>query len=101
MPGPEAGSESDQKQTEDRKLRWLRRLVQMAQQMLCQSDTTLQEAVRTVEGVKRYALDLFPGKERAWDIIYAPRFERILEERWGYVRNNEKPGTDRQTGAVE
>lgn len=101
MPGPETDSESDPKQTEDRKLRRLRRLVQMAQQMLYQSDTSLQEAVRTVEGVKRYALDLFPGKERAWNLIYEPRFERILQERWGYVRNRDDVDPESESGAVE
>ena len=101
MPGPETDSESDPKQTEDRKLRRLRRLVQMAQQMLYQSDTSLQEAVRTVEGVKRYALDLFPGKERAWNLIYEPRFERILEKRWGYVRNRDDVDPESGSEAVE
>jgi hypothetical protein len=73
----------------------------MAQQTLYQSDTSLQEAVRTVEGVKRFALDLFPGKERAWNLIYEPRFERILEKRWGYVRNRDDVDPESESGAVE
>jgi hypothetical protein len=32
--------------------------------------------------VKRFALDLFPGKEESFDIIYAPRFKRLLNEKY-------------------
>jgi len=40
------------------------------------------EALRVVEGVKKYALSLFPGKEDAFDMIYAPRFKRVLNEKF-------------------
>ncbi|MFB6344403.1 MAG: hypothetical protein ABEK50_01335 [bacterium] len=77
------------KQLEDKKIRRLQRVVQLTCNTLYQSDTSLEEAVRMIEGVKQYALKLFPGKETAWNMIYAPRFDRILNERWGYVRNDE------------
>jgi hypothetical protein len=32
------------------------------------------------------ALRLFPGKELAFDLIYLPRFHRLLAERFGYHR---------------
>lgn len=77
------------KQIEDEKIRRLQWIVQLTDRTLRQPDTSLQEAVRMVEGVRRYALRLFPGKEDAWEMIYAPRFDRILEERWGYVSNRD------------
>jgi hypothetical protein len=81
---------SELKEREDRKLRRLRRVVEFASQTLHQRETSLEEAVRTIEGLKQYALELFPGKERAWEMIYAPRLYRILEKRWDYVRHNEQ-----------
>lgn len=82
--------DSGLKEKEDRKLRRLQWVVQLARKTLYQRDTTLEEAVRTIEGVKKYALELFPGKERAWEMIYAPRLYRVVEERWDYVRKSPK-----------
>lgn len=75
------------KQREDAKIRRLQWIVQLTYKTLCQKDTSLEQAVRMVEGVKQYALKLFPGKETAWEMIYAPRFNRLLEKRWNYVPN--------------
>ena len=33
--------------------------------------------------MRRYALSLFPGKEMAWDLIYKPRLQRLMHERFG------------------
>lgn len=82
-------SELGPKQLEDEKIRRLQWIVQLTYNTLCQEGTTLEEAVKMVEGVKHYALKLFPGKERAWKMIYAPRFRRVMEERWGYVPNED------------
>jgi hypothetical protein len=35
-----------------------------------------------VEGVRRFALNLFPGKEETFDIIYVRRFRRLLNEKF-------------------
>ena len=40
------------------------------------------EAIAIVEGVKRHALKMFPGKEEAFEIIYIPRFKRLLNEKY-------------------
>jgi hypothetical protein len=31
---------------------------------------------------RRQALELFPGKADVFDLVLAPRFQRILDERW-------------------
>jgi hypothetical protein len=44
---------------------------------------SLAEAEAMVAGVRGAALRLFPGKELAFDLIYLPRFRRLLTERFG------------------
>jgi hypothetical protein len=29
---------------------------------------------------RRLALDMFPGKERAFDLLYRPKFQRVMHE---------------------
>lgn len=68
---------------ENRKLKRLRGMVTLATTLILHEDMPLAEAVRLIQGVRGQALELFPGKERTWDILYAPRFARILQERYG------------------
>lgn len=49
---------------------------------LRQTDMPLAEAVRLVQGVRVRALELFPGKENTYDLLYAPRFARLLREKY-------------------
>jgi hypothetical protein len=35
-----------------------------------------------VKGVKKQALRLFPEKEETFDLIYLPRFRRLLREKY-------------------
>jgi hypothetical protein len=67
---------------EEKRLRRLRFLVDFALEYLGTQDVTHDEAIAVVEGVKRRALQLFPGKDEAFDIIYAPRFKRLLNEKF-------------------
>jgi hypothetical protein len=67
---------------ENQRLRRLRVIVDLASMLLKQTDIPLAEAVRLVQAVRFQALELFPGKETTWDIIYAPRFARILREKY-------------------
>jgi hypothetical protein len=72
----------DPLQEEEKKLRRLRFIVDFAIEYLRSQQLNHDEAIRVVEGVKRHALKLFPGKEDAFDIIYAPRFKRVLNEKF-------------------
>lgn len=63
---------------ENKKIRRLCLLVDLALEYIGNRALTHDEAIGVVEGVKRYAMGLFPGKEEAFDIIYAPRFKRLL-----------------------
>jgi len=72
----------DPLQEEEKKLRRLRFIVDFALEYLRSQQLNHDEAIRVVEGVRKHALKLFPGKEDAFDIIYAPRFKRVLNEKF-------------------
>ncbi len=67
---------------EEQRMRRLRFLVDLAQAVLMQSDLDLREAIELLAQTKRAALALFPDKEEVYDLVYAPRFRRILAERF-------------------
>lgn len=67
---------------EERRTRTLRFLADFACMVLSQDETTLEEGLRIVAGVKYMALSLFPDKEEIYDMIYGARFRRILSERF-------------------
>jgi hypothetical protein len=71
-----------ERREEDRRLRILRRAVDYALWIIARADLTLLEAQKLAEGVREQALLLFPGKEDAFDWIYAPRFRRAISERF-------------------
>jgi len=68
---------------ENRKIRFLRYLVDFSLQSIQQDDLSLEEALKVVEDVKRAACNLFPGKEETFELIYRPRFNRVIQERFG------------------
>ena len=41
------------------------------------------EALRLMAGARRAVLELFPGRGETFDLLYRPRFLRILSERFG------------------
>ena len=67
---------------EDRRLRQLQLVVGLTMSVICQTKLSLEEASRMVAAVRQLALKLFPGKELAFDLIYQPRFRRLLAERF-------------------
>ena len=70
---------------EDRRVRQLRTVVHLALSTIAQTDLGPSEAERLVAAVRGTALRLFPGKDLAFDLIYLPRFRRLLAERYGPV----------------
>lgn len=67
---------------EERNMRRLRSTVDLAQAVLMQSNLTLQESLALMEDTKKAALSLFPDKEFVYDLVYTPRFLRIIHERF-------------------
>ncbi len=72
---------------ENRKIRYLRFLVDFSVLSIQQDDLSLEEAEKLVEDVKRAACALFPGKEETFELIYRRRFDRIIEERFGIPKS--------------
>jgi len=68
---------------ENRKIRRLKMMVNLGLSLLRQERLSRREAEQIVESIRRSALRMFPGKETTWEIVYAPRFHRAIEERWG------------------
>ncbi len=68
---------------EERKMRRLRLLVDFTTALLGQADLTREQALELVGATRRRVLAMFPGKEQTFDLIYASRFRRIIEERFG------------------
>ncbi len=67
---------------EEKNLRRLRFIVDLTATVLMQSELSLRESLNLMENTKRAALSLFPDKEFVYDLVYAPRFRRIIEERF-------------------
>ena len=71
---------------EDRRLRQLRIAVSLAFNVIGQTEMSLAQAQEMVSATRSMALRLFPGKELAFDLIYLPRFRRLMAERFGLYR---------------
>jgi len=75
---------------ENRRLRRLRLVVDLTLARLYQDpDLSLLEALQLTERCRDTALAMFPGKETAFDLIYRPRFERVLHARWPHEMPDE------------
>ncbi|MBN1573861.1 MAG: hypothetical protein JW984_11750 [Deltaproteobacteria bacterium] len=68
---------------EQKKINRLRTLVDLTISIILQGDLPIERAQRLVEGVKNQAIALFPGKEETFELIYRPRFNRAIMERYG------------------
>ncbi len=69
---------------ESRRARRLQFLVGLVMNVISQSrDMPVEEAAELVASTKRAALVMFPDKEFAFDIIYKPRLQRLMAEKYG------------------
>ena len=68
---------------ERRRLRWLRILAELTISTLYQQrDLSLSEAMELVSQTRKAMLGMFPGKELAYDLLYRPRFDRVIADRF-------------------
>lgn len=70
---------------ENRRIRYLRFLVDFSILSILQDELLFEEAEEIVENVKRAACSLFPGKEETFELIYRPRLNRVIQERFGLL----------------
>lgn len=68
---------------ENKMIRRLRFLVDLTFATIAQDDSiTFDEAWEHVRALKAAAVNMFPGKDQTFDLIYLPRFSRLLAERF-------------------
>ncbi len=87
MDTPESRQEQLQQQTEledeNRRIRRLQIMMNMVMSVISQDPSlTIEQASELVANTKRAALAMFPDKEFAYDIIYKPRLQRLMRERF-------------------
>lgn len=87
--GPERREQEEPKsaaqleaEDENKRLRRLQIMMSMVQSVLAQDNMTLEEASELAANAKRAALAMFPDKELAYDLIYKPRLQRLMRERF-------------------
>ena len=67
---------------EARQVRRLQRVVDLVMNVIGQTDMPVAEAEELVTATRSYALRLFPDKEQTYDLIYQPRFQRLMTEKY-------------------
>ena len=65
---------------ENRRLRRLRIAVNLALNIIAQGQMPIEEATQLVAATRRVALQLFPDKGETFDLIYQPKFQRLMNE---------------------
>ncbi len=76
-------SELQEVEEERRKLRRLQIMMSMVMSVISQDEgMSVEEASELAANAKRAALAMFPDKELAYDILYKPRLQRLLTERY-------------------
>lgn len=68
---------------ERRLIRRLQMMMNMVMQVIAQdSSLSIEDASQMIADSRRAALAMFPGKELAYDLIWKPRFQRLMRERF-------------------
>ena len=76
-------AEQQAREEEARKIRRLQMMMSMVMSVIGQDPSlTVEEASEMAAGAKRAALAMFPDKELAYDLLYKPRLQRLIRERF-------------------
>jgi hypothetical protein len=68
---------------ESRKIRRLQMVVNMVTQVIAQDPTlSVEQASEMVADTRRVARAMFPDKELAFNLIFWPRLQRLMRERY-------------------
>ena len=70
-------------EAERKRVRKLQLMMSMVMNVIGQdARMPVDEASELIASARRAALHLFPGKELAYDLIYRPRFQRLMQEKY-------------------
>ena len=73
----------EDREEEQKLIRRLQLMMNMVMQVIAQDATlTVDDASQMIADSRKAALAMFPGKELAYDLIWKPRFQRLMRERF-------------------
>ncbi len=79
----EAAMTAEQRAEEQRLIRRLQMMMNMVMQVIATDGSlTIDDASQMIADSRKAALAMFPGKELAYDLIWRPRFQRLMRERF-------------------
>ena len=79
----EAAMTAEQRADEQKLIRRLQMMMNMVMQVIAtDSSLTVDDAAQMIADSRKAALAMFPGKELAYDLIWRPRFQRLMRERF-------------------
>jgi hypothetical protein len=82
-PQTETSQTKEEEGEERRKIRRLQLMMDMVMSVIGQDpNLTIDEAAEMVADSRRAALAMFPDKELAYNILYKPRLQRLMRERY-------------------
>jgi hypothetical protein len=68
---------------EGKRIRRMQMMMQMVMQVIAQdASLTVDQASQMVADAKTAALTMFPDKELAYEILWRPRLQRVMRERF-------------------
>ncbi len=80
---PLVATQTPEELEEARLIRRLQMMMNMVMQVIAQdSSLSLDDASQMIADSRKAALAMFPGKELAYDLIWRPRFQRLLRDRF-------------------
>ncbi len=81
MPTPEDRRPTREEiEDEQRRARYVRLIVDFTSSVIMQGRMVRTEAEALVRAARAKILELFPGREQTYELLYAPRFRRLLDE---------------------
>lgn len=70
-------------EAERKRVRQLQFMMSMVMNVISQDvRMPVEEASELIASARKAALTMFPGKELAYDLIYRPRFQRLMTEKY-------------------
>lgn len=78
-----SAEQTEEPQDEAKRIRRLQIMMSMVSSVISQDPSlTVEEASELAASAKRAALAMFPDKELAYDLLYKPRLQRLMRERF-------------------
>jgi hypothetical protein len=77
------GQSAEELREETRKLRRLQLMMDVVMSVIGQDKSlTIDEAAQLIADSRAAALSMFPDKEEAYNLLYRPRLQRLMRERY-------------------